>query len=483
MNSTRSNVTSTPFPSSLLAKTGTHSRDAVTATTAAKTAQLWDEYERIALENERRRNRTTKTLAPRHKLSFDLSESYGSHRRTTKKSSRSDSDTNFKGLRMASSSKSLVSCRNCKQIIPFTSQTCQGCQRSDLPRARREDTPISGPPATAPAVTAPSKPQEEPSRSTPIEQASHHVSTSRPQTGQQTPTESSRSRKPSLIDPNEAFLRIQMTSPQTYNATHFQTHATSPSITSASSLHPSAPYSRGSTRPSSFANRYSYHRNNSATPSEMSTLYTCALTQATSPLSLSSVDYALQNIKSAWDDWDSEDENNKTNNEQQQQRKKSSERVKSSGSWIARPRSSKPSTPKGTQTPKGATTPREGKVIERIDSVVTLTVPRRRKVKAKQSGDERLEQARRETREQIQATKMKMQQQQPLLHQQQQVSKRQQAQQQRQLMNRQQLQLQVQKQQQQQPQLLNRRQQIQLQKGPSSKGFFRLISCGCVKNI
>lgn len=125
--------------------------------------------------------------------------------------------------------------------------------------------------------------------------------------------EANRSRKASLTDPNEPFLRLQyaqQTAPYTYSIPSTPTYPpTSP---------PSTIPSRVSTRPSSFAQMTSpltqnaimpsYTRQNSATPSEYSQIHHYAPVAPTSPPSLHCVNHGLQNTTSAWDDWDSDGE-------------------------------------------------------------------------------------------------------------------------------------------------------------------------------
>ncbi|KAI8937849.1 hypothetical protein NX059_005538 [Plenodomus lindquistii] len=130
--------------------------------------------------------------------------------------------------------------------------------------------------------------------------------------------EPSRSRKVSLTDPNEPFLRLQITGQQqAYQpGAHSQSYPTTPTFGPATS--PLTTYSRASTRPSSLANiaslpasAYPYTRNNSATPSDLSALFPYASTITASPPSVCRSSYALQNTTSAWDDWDSDSEGEK----------------------------------------------------------------------------------------------------------------------------------------------------------------------------
>jgi len=130
--------------------------------------------------------------------------------------------------------------------------------------------------------------------------------------------EPARSRKASLTDPNEPFLRLQTTQQKTtyQPRAHSQSHPTTPTfLTNPSSAAPS----RASTRPSSVANvgslsptcAYPYSRNNSATPSDLSTLLPYSSTATTCPPSAGRSSFALPNPTSAWDDWDSESEGEK----------------------------------------------------------------------------------------------------------------------------------------------------------------------------
>lgn len=129
--------------------------------------------------------------------------------------------------------------------------------------------------------------------------------------------EPARNRKVSLTDPNEPFLRLQITHHQTsyQPRAHSQSHPTTPTFLPNTS---STTKPRASTRPSSLANNTSlppstHHstRNNSATPSDLSSLFPYASTVTTSPPSVCRSSFALQNPTSAWDDWDSESEGEK----------------------------------------------------------------------------------------------------------------------------------------------------------------------------
>jgi len=107
-------------------------------------------------------------------------------------------------------------------------------------------------------------------------------------------------RKSSLTDPNEPFLRLQIS----------RKPCPPPQISPTTP--PSASYLSARTRPCSLTNttsplQYSsYPRHTSATPSELSTLAPY-MSNSTTPPSTCHSSYNIQNV-SAWDEWDSEEE-------------------------------------------------------------------------------------------------------------------------------------------------------------------------------
>ncbi|KAJ8110531.1 hypothetical protein OPT61_g6651 [Boeremia exigua] len=294
-----------------------------------KTARAWDEYEKQAKQNARRRDRASQVSQP-HRSS--ASSDVGKGSRSSSSTARSSYDFKFRNVSIATSA--VATCKSCKQPITYSSGICERCKKIIiLPSTAGESTPPLTPAARNFASTdlhllEKHTSQEEPSTRTsssskrkgcpPALQFTNppiRLDSLRPPPNTQDLTEVGRSRKTSLTDPNEPFLRLQYAhqyAPNTYSIPSTPTYPpTSP---------PSTIPSRVSTRPSSFAQMSSpltqnavmpsFVRQNSATPSESSHIqqYTTIPFCATSPPSLQHVNSALQNTTSAWDDWDSDGE-------------------------------------------------------------------------------------------------------------------------------------------------------------------------------
>ena len=296
--------------------------------TPAKTAKAWDEYEKQARQNARRRDRASQSSQPqRNSASSDL----GKGSRSSSSTARSSYDFKFRNGPIATST-AVATCKSCKQPITYASGICERCKKTIiLPSPTGESTPPLSPAARNFASTdlhllEKSTSQEEPSSrpsSSPkrkgcppalqLTNPPIRLDSLRPPPNTQEFMEANRSRKVSLTDPNEPFLRLQYAhqyAPLTYSIPTTPTYPpTSP---------PSTIPSRISTRPSSFAQMTSpltqnaimpsYTRHNSATPSELSQLHHYTPVAPTSPPSLHHVNTGLQNTTSAWDDWDSDGE-------------------------------------------------------------------------------------------------------------------------------------------------------------------------------
>lgn len=297
--------------------------------TPAKTARAWDEYEKQARQNARRRDRASQASQPqRNSASSDV----GKGSRSSSSTARSSYDFKFRNVSLATSA--VATCKNCKQPITYTSGICERCKKTIiLPSAAGESTPPLSPSARNFASTdlhllekhtsqeeSGTQPTNLPKRKgyPPALQFTNppiRLDSLRPPPTTQDIVEVSRSRKASLTDPNEPFLRLQYAhqyAPNTYSIPSTPTYPpTSP---------PSTIPSRVSTRPSSFAQMTSpltqnatlpsFIRQSSSTPSEMSHLHHYAPVPlgSSSPPALHHVNSALQNTTSAWDDWDSDGE-------------------------------------------------------------------------------------------------------------------------------------------------------------------------------
>ncbi|KAF3045475.1 hypothetical protein E8E12_006764 [Didymella heteroderae] len=296
--------------------------------TPAKTAKAWDEYEKQARQNARRRDGASQASQPqRNSASSDV----GKGSRSSTPTARSSYDFKFRTVPIVTS-KAVATCKSCKQPITYSSGVCERCKKTIiLPCPTGESTPPLTPAARNFASTdlhllEKATSQEKPSsRSSSLSKRKDYppalqltnppvrLDSLRPPPNAQDLTESNRSRKTSLTDPNEPFLRLQYAqqiAPCTYSIPSTPTYPpTSP---------PSTIPSRVSTRPSSFAQMTSpltqnatmpsYTRRNSAIPFEYGQVHHYAPLARTSPPSLRLVNNSLQNTVSAWDDWDSEDE-------------------------------------------------------------------------------------------------------------------------------------------------------------------------------
>ncbi|KAF1933948.1 uncharacterized protein M421DRAFT_414996 [Didymella exigua CBS 183.55] len=296
--------------------------------TPAKTAKAWDEYEKQARQNARRRDRASQSSQPqRNSASSDV----GKGSRSSSSTARSSYDFKFRNAPIVTS-KAVATCKSCKRPITYSSGVCGRCTKTIiLPSPTGESTPPLTPAARNFASTdlhllEKATSQEDPTLRPPslskrkdcppalqFTNPPIRLDSLRPPPSTHDLMEANRSRKASLTDPNEPFLRLQYAqqiAPYTYSIPSTPTYPpTSP---------PSTIPSRVSTRPSSFAQMTSpltqnailpsYTRQTSATPSEYSQVHHYAPLAASSPPSLHQVNHGLQNTTSAWDDWDSDGE-------------------------------------------------------------------------------------------------------------------------------------------------------------------------------
>ncbi|KZM19666.1 uncharacterized protein EKO05_0004380 [Ascochyta rabiei] len=297
--------------------------------TPAKTAKAWDEYEKQARQNARRRDRASQSSQiQRNSASSDV----GKGSKSSSSTARSSYDFKFRKVLIPASTE-VATCKSCKQSITYTSGVCDRCKKIIiLPSTTGESTPPLSPAARNFASTdlhllekktsleeASSRSPSSKHRGCPpaleLTNPPIRLDSLRPPPTTQDLMEANRSRKASLTDPNEPFLRLQYAHQYAPHACSIPTTPTYPPTSPPSTIP-----SRVSTRPSSFAQMTSpliqnaiipsYTRHNSATPSELSQLrhYTSVSMAATSPPSLHRVSNTLQNTTSAWDDWDSDGE-------------------------------------------------------------------------------------------------------------------------------------------------------------------------------
>ncbi|CAO2657435.1 Nn.00g035610.m01.CDS01 [Neocucurbitaria sp. VM-36] len=378
--------------------------------TPAKTAKLWDEYEKRALENARRRDGSTQVPYPQRTSTSDIARGDESNSAPATTMSRTSFDFRFRRARAATPSTTVAICKTCKQPITYASGICERCMKKIiLPAPTGETTPPLSPAArnfastdllqlhrnssleemTMPTSTSPKQKSFCP---LPIQLIDPPIRLSSlrppPLTQPDASLEPNRSRKTSLTDPNEPFLRLQITQ-QTYTPPSYS-HPTTPTYSNLPTTPPS-------TRPSSLANvaslpattstsTYPYDRKTSVTPSEFSALYPYASTTTTSPPSLCRVSDAQQGPTSAWDDWDSDDE----------------EKVRLVG-WIGRKKGKKWGKERGGS--KDSFESVNGGGSGGGFSLVMSEEARKKKERKERRDEERLEAARRETVELIRVGK------------------------------------------------------------------------------
>jgi hypothetical protein len=346
-----------PHQPSPLARTTSPFKDPRTppCTPRTPTAKLWDEYERRAMENARRRETTCGSSLQSPQLQrfssgavFDIIKKYDPHSSqysprisgispTTSATESPNFEFGFPGsARHRGRADSVYSttvaiCKTCKEAISSSSGICEKCMKTivisstsgestpplgpacrnfastDLPKLHKEST--SG--TTTPAPRSPKRKSRR-SSSTQLADPPIRLSSLRPLRTCENPKSSSeapRPRKSSLTDPNEAFMRLQIArKPVPIPRTLPVSPTTLPS-TSHSHV------SNTRTRCSSLANvtepsQFAHPRHASATPSELSTMAPCTSNTTTSPPSVSRASYNLENQTSAWD-WDSDDEEEK----------------------------------------------------------------------------------------------------------------------------------------------------------------------------
>ncbi|KAH8723932.1 hypothetical protein GQ44DRAFT_728232 [Phaeosphaeriaceae sp. PMI808] len=294
--------------------------------TPRDTAKLWDECERRAVENAMRRDELLRLSQAQCCSASDLP------RTSTKTTSTKRSfDFPLKDRFTASPFTAVAICKICKQPVTYASGICEPCKKNILPSHFGELTPLLSPSArnfasvdlqklhrtasreeaTTPIVTSPKGKSVCP-MPTQLLDPPIRLSSLRPPPLEEEAVEMTRTRKVSLTDPNEPFLRLQI-APTVYHPRAFS-HSTTPTFPPTP---PSTPHSRASTRSSSLGNNtvsplstavhtpaYQYARHTSATPSELSTLYPYTSGAAR----MNATGYGTQNATSAWDDWDSDEE-------------------------------------------------------------------------------------------------------------------------------------------------------------------------------
>lgn len=192
--------------------------------TPAKTAKAWDEYERQARQNARRRDRASQ--GPRTQRNSASSE-MGKGSRSSASTSRSSYDFKFRNVTITAST-AVATCKNCKQAITYASGICERCTKTIiLPSYSGVSTPPLSPTARNFAFTDLHQLERHTSQDDPNTWLSTssmrkdyspalqftnppiRLDSLRPPPNTQDIMETTRGRKTSLTDPNEPFLRLQ----------------------------------------------------------------------------------------------------------------------------------------------------------------------------------------------------------------------------------------------------------------------------------
>ncbi|OAG10558.1 uncharacterized protein CC84DRAFT_1237402 [Paraphaeosphaeria sporulosa] len=346
-------TTFTPQHSSPLARTISPFKDPRPPPCApGNTAQIWDEYERRAVENAKRRD-TTPSLARRQaqgsRLSsgtvYDIIRSYDPHSSPRTPSIKGCPQFDFgfptrQHPQLPAEATTVAICKTCKGPIRSTLGICEACKKTivlsspagqatppltpttpafpapDLPRSAKPTSPRT----TSPAAASPKRRTHRSSASAsaliphtfdpPI-----RLSSLRPPPALQTTPRSSldaalsRPRKASLPDaadrhhlPRKPLPTAGPTSPITPPST---SHSRTSSISPWATARPCS-LANITTPPSTAGAYYSSSARHSsvsgAAPSELASL------PSTSPPSVCRASYSLQNTMSAWEESDSEDE-------------------------------------------------------------------------------------------------------------------------------------------------------------------------------
>ncbi|KAF2275016.1 uncharacterized protein EI97DRAFT_84943 [Westerdykella ornata] len=369
MVTTMASTSFTPYHSSPLASSAEHR--ASSPSTLRRTAKLWDEYERRAIENAKRRETTCgtplQTPSSQRFSNGTLVDIIKSYDPTASAASTPKLDFDFplRNHRHSTPSTSVPTtgvavaiCKACKDPIDSTSGVCEACMKTiiispssspstpllspcsrnfastDLPKLHKESASGSTTPA---ASSSPGRKTYRPTSQLtdpPIRLSSlHALEPKKPSPYSATTSSQQSTRKASLTDPNEPFLRLQLSrkplpatphplAPSTPSSAgrpspdsgrrkrpsslkpvptppqreqgHGHAHAHSVSHLPAWSLHSSSSHPSPHYQPSTSLHHHPvYHYPGS--------------TRTSAPASLNRASY-IQNAVSAWDDWDSDDE-------------------------------------------------------------------------------------------------------------------------------------------------------------------------------
>ena len=341
-------------------------------TPGSATARIWDEYEKRAVENARKRDNAARNSRRQTQQSsrlssgtvLDIIKSYdpqSSPRIPCPSPSIVNGspqfDFEFSPLRSnitnITDTTTVATCKTCKQPVTSALGMCKRCKQTIVLTSRPKES-TSGSVPSLNDHGSPNHPQSKNDSSfqnnlssprTPPGSASHRSSETQPtdfpirlsslrppppvQGTPRSSTDAPHLRQPSITDPSDPFLRLQHsrkhlprlpsahastpTTPPSTSRSHMSAPRTRPISLANVTTPPTTATTAITTNTASTATSYETTRHTSTTPSEFSGLCPCVTSSstATSLPSVCHASYQLQNTTSAWDDWDSEDEKEK----------------------------------------------------------------------------------------------------------------------------------------------------------------------------
>ncbi|KAF2034343.1 hypothetical protein EK21DRAFT_97452 [Setomelanomma holmii] len=168
-------MTFAPPKSSPLTRTISPFKDPRTPpSTPGKTAKLWDEYEKRAIENSEKRKACSRVSQPQRSSASDIQCTSTS----ALASARSSFDFKFRTRTTASSVTPVAICKSCKQPITYTSGICEHCKKTIILSSPSEDVANTISPLS-PTVHIPTHPYARHNSATPSELSTLYPYTSR----------------------------------------------------------------------------------------------------------------------------------------------------------------------------------------------------------------------------------------------------------------------------------------------------------------
>ncbi|EOA81432.1 uncharacterized protein SETTUDRAFT_35269 [Exserohilum turcica Et28A] len=268
----------------------------------SRTAELWDEYEKQAIEKAKEREdavpKPQAHFAPHLETSQIREQRDGS-------TARSSFDFRFRRAHAAAAAAAASSTtNNTGDTTPPLSPIVHSFTSKDLQELHRSPTREE---AIIPTASSPR-------RTSFCRLPPHLTDHSNRSAAMQLPVPL-RVRTKSLVDPNEPALRLQITQQSFATLSHLNSPPMTPTSSPPWASQSSSSSTTCSTRRSSATTsnllpkpRYLHTRNDSGTPSEFSAMYQTVSTATTPPASVHRFGYPLQNTMSAWDDWDSDED-------------------------------------------------------------------------------------------------------------------------------------------------------------------------------